>query len=808
MTDDLFKTGAGIDALGKIQGEKNDPLVGQTLGDDTVLSLIAEGGMSRVYLAERQVGAAIRQVALKISPQSGLDESIAERFALEQGVLANLNHPNIAQLYDAGATEQGWPYFVMEYVDGGPIDRYCASKALDARARVRLLLPIVDAVAFAHAKLIVHRDIKPSNVMVTTNGTPKLLDFGIAKLLEGSDPGLTRDVPMTPRYASPEQLLNMPISTGTDIYQLGLLLYELLTGDSLNRETSLAEAVEKASQGDDVALDPAAAQKLPHELRRIIEHCLRTRTTDRYRDASALKADLEAWLEGYPVKAVGLSRAYRFSKFARRHWLSLAATAAFMVVITAALVQTNLQAKRIEAARANLERVTTFQQDILLAIDPEAMGSRLGDQIRRSVTEGVDGEALARAEENFARVAEAVNFTDLARAAIDESILDNALSSIDTEFADQPDVANDLRMAVSAVYFHIGLFGKAVPLNEAAVEYLRVSVGDRDPKTLSALNDLGTLSFYTGEYARAESLYREAHEGRMTTLGPNHPDTLKGQNDLGNVLVDLNRLDESQAMLSAALAGHRVVSGADDPLTTSTMSNLGYVHFVLGEYDEAVPLWEEALQINQRKLPPAHPETLNAMNNLAALYARVDRVVDAEQLHRDALASKTQVFGETHPSTIESINNLAANLQRQSRFEESAELFGLAAERSAQALGETHPNAIKMAGNYASALIDLGKLEEGLARTNAALELAATSLPPDHDITGVLYSRKGRVLRLMKDFEASEAAFFEGRRILIDTIGISGARRKSYLSLMLDLYRDWGKDEAAAAIEAEMADGG
>ena len=802
MTDDLFKTGAGIDALGEIRGEAADPLIGQAFGENRVLSLIAEGGMSHVYLAERTVGNAVRQVALKVSPRSGFDAGIAKRFQIEQGVLANLNHPNIAQLYDAGATEESWPYFVMEYVDGGPISDYCTSQSLDARDRVRLVLPIVDAVAFAHAKLVVHRDIKPSNVLVTADGVPKLLDFGIAKLLESSDANLTRDVPMTPRYASPEQLLNMPISTGTDIFQLGLLLYEVLTGDSLNRDTSVAEAVERASQESEVQLDAAAAAGLPRELRQIVEHCLRTRTTDRYQDAAALRADLEAWLGGYAVKAAGFSRSYRLSKFVRRQWLPLSATAALILIISGALIQTNLQAQRIEKARADLERVTEFQQNILLAIAPEAMGTSLAEQMRRRIVEAGDQQEAA---DDFERVTAAVNFTDLARSTIDVSILSNALTSIDEQFADQPDIANELRMAVSAVYFHIGLFDKAMPLNEAAVSYLRETAGALDPDTLSAVNDLGTLNFYTGDYPQAEALYREAYEGRLGVLGADHTDTLQSLNDLGNVLIDLNRLDDAQSMLSKALDGHRRVNGPDHAQTTSTASNLGYVYFVRGEYERAVPLWEESLDINRRTLGDTHPETLNATNNLATLYGRVERHEDAERLHRDTLEKKTRQFGETHPSTIESINNLGAHMQRQRRFDEAAELFGMAAERSATALGETHPNAIKMAGNYASALIDLGALEEAEIRVDAALALAIAALPPDHDITGVLYTRKGRLHRLLGEFEASEEAFLESRRILIDTIGISGGRKRHFLNLMLDLYRDWGRDEAAAEIEALIA---
>jgi len=804
VTDDPFKTGAGMDALRNIQGKGKDPLLGQQIGEDRIVSLIAEGGMSRVYLAERQVGTTLRQVALKISPQSGFDTGIAERFELEQGVLASLNHPHIAQIYDAGVTDDGWPYFVMELVDGGPIDEFCETQRLDIRKRVQLMHSIVDAVAFAHSKLIVHRDIKPSNVLVAGNGAPKLLDFGIAKLLKSTDRGLTQAVPMTPRYASPEQLLNMPISTGTDIYQLGLLLYEVLTGKSLNRDTPYAEAVEKAAQQESLRLDAAAKRDLPGELAHIIEHCLRVRAAERYQDAAALRDDLDAWLNGYPVKAVGLSRRYRFGKFARRHWLPLAATAAVIVIISGALVQSNLQASRIEAARASLERVTTFQQELLVGIDPEAMGQTLTTQIRQRLGETDDATIAARRIEQFEQLAESLNFTDLARSAIDESVLANALTSIDSEFADRPDLANELRMAVGAMYYHIGMFDKAIGLTSGVVDYHRETLGDRDPTTLRLINDLGRLHYYSGAYAEAEAFYREALEGRLATTGTDDPETFHSMSDVGNVLIDLNRLKEAEDLLRGALEGQTRIYGPDHSDTATTRGNLAYVYYVLGDYAAAAPLFEKALEIDQASLGMDHPDTLIAQANLAGIYEKIGRIEDSERLHRDALTRQEALLGETHPGTLNTLHNLGGNLKLQGRFEEAADILQRAMERNTEALGSTHPNSIRFTGSYAGVLIDLGRPEEAAPLLTNALGDATSTLPPDHDTTGILYGRLGRALRLLGRYEASEAALLEGRRILIDTIGIAGARRDTYLQQLVELYDAWGREEDAAAIRQEI----
>ena len=339
-SDNPFATGAGLGFFSELPAEDEKALLGRVLDGYRITGFIAEGGMSRVYRATRIDGSFDRDVAIKLSAVSGINTAMRERFMQEQSVLAGLNHPHISQLYDARLTEEGWPYIVMELVEGSPITQYCQERALDSRRRIGLLIDVIDAVAFAHGNLVVHRDIKPSNVLVTQAGEVKLLDFGIAKLLQ-DDPELrTRAGAMTPRYASPEQLLGEPVSITSDIYQLGLLITEVLTGQLPTGGETLTDAIRRSADGRSVGLPGAVRQRLPGELVAIIEQCLRAAPGDRYRDANALRDDLEAHLGGYPVSAVGQRSGYRFRKFVQRNKGGVFAAALTLLALVSAVIVT------------------------------------------------------------------------------------------------------------------------------------------------------------------------------------------------------------------------------------------------------------------------------------------------------------------------------------------------------------------------------------------------------------------------------------------------------------------------------------
>ena len=355
---DPFSTGAGLGIFSELAGDDGEGLVGRELDGYRITAFIAEGGMSRVYRASRIDGSFERDVAIKLSTISGFSPAMRERFMQEQSVLAGLNHPHISQLYDARLTAEGWPYIVMELVDGSPITCYCREQSLALADRLRLLIDVVEAVAFAHANLVVHRDIKPSNVLVTTSGRVKLLDFGIAKLLEDEPGNLTRTGAMTPRYASPEQLLGKPISIASDVYQLGLLLAEVLGGTLPTEGETLTDAIQRSAAGRPLTLPGAVRQSLPREITLVIEQCLRAEPGERYRDANALRSDLEAYLSGYPVSAAGQRPGYRVRKFVQRNRAGVAGALLTLAALVSATAITGWQ--MVEAKRQ--QGIAVYQQ--------------------------------------------------------------------------------------------------------------------------------------------------------------------------------------------------------------------------------------------------------------------------------------------------------------------------------------------------------------------------------------------------------------------------------------------------------------
>jgi len=348
-TDDRLRTGGAFDALPDYEADLESKLSGRVLSGYEVGGVIGSGGMGYVLHATRAEGDFDREAAIKVVVATHHTSELARRFRMEVQILAKLNHPSIALLYDAGETEEGWPYLVMEYVDGSPIDEYCADNNLPTDDRVSLLIDVADAVQFAHAQLIVHRDLKPSNVMVDKSGKLKLLDFGIAKLLEEEQEDVTRARAMTPQYASPEQLLGQPISIASDIYQLGLLTAKVLGGSLPTDGETLTEAIQRSAEGRLLTLPNSIRHSLPSEIAVIIEQCLRAEPADRYRNANYLRDDLQAYLTGHPVRAVGQNSGYRFRKFVRRNWGGVLGGVLTLLALLSATVITALQT--VEAKR-------------------------------------------------------------------------------------------------------------------------------------------------------------------------------------------------------------------------------------------------------------------------------------------------------------------------------------------------------------------------------------------------------------------------------------------------------------------------
>ncbi|MEK6703220.1 MAG: serine/threonine-protein kinase [Planctomycetota bacterium] len=665
---------------------------GSRIGAYRILRHIGEGGFGSVFLAQQERPVE-RKVALKII-KLGMDtRQVIARFEQERQALAILDHPNIAKVFDAGATDTGRAYFVMELCAGEPIDTYCDRNLLGIPGRLGLFGQICSAVQHAHTKGLIHRDIKPSNILVSSHdGRPsvKVIDFGIAKatgakLTERTL--VTRDNQMigTPQYMSPEQAEGSPdIDTRTDIFSLGVLLYELLTGSTpfsgdelrsaahaeiqrIIREVDPPRPSTRLDSNLDAATHAAACRAtkpalltglLRRDLDWVVMKCLEKDRTRRYESASALGADLERYLQNKPVLAGPPTLGYVVSKFLRRHRVGVVtgcAAVLVLVVATAVSVTSAVIARgALEAERqraAQLESVSAFQADQLGELDPVSFGLLLRERV-----------LAAAGPERAALVGESlvgINFTDVAKEALNEGIFRRSIAVIDERFADQPKVRAQLLHTIARTLLDLGLLEQAVDPLQRALAMRRSELGDDDRQTLSSLSTLGRLMRARGELDEALKLHTEALERRTRALGARDEDTLYSANDLGYLHLKRGELDAAWTPLAAALEGRRATLGNEHHSTLISVLNMGEWHLAKGDVAKAQEHFQMSADGSRRALGPTHPSTLHAVNNLGLSYAMQKKFDEAGTCWSECLAGYRTRLGSDHPSTLVAMHNLA-----------------------------------------------------------------------------------------------------------------------------------------------------
>jgi len=735
---------------------------GTIIGRYKLLEQIGEGGFGVVYMAEQQEPIR-RRVALKII-KLGMDtKQVIARFEAERQALAMMDHPNIAGVLDAGATETGRPYFVMELVKGIPITEYCDKNNLDTQQRLELFIDVCKAVQHAHQKGIIHRDIKPSNVMITLHDgkpVPKVIDFGIAKATSHrltEKTLFTKYAQMigTPEYMSPEQaeMSGLDIDTRTDIYSLGVLLYELLTSATpfdakelreagyiqmqrIIRETEpLKPSTKLGTMGDaltDIAKHRQSSAALLPKLVRgdldwIAMKTLEKDRTRRYETANELAMDIQRHLSNEPVEASPPSAIYRIRKFIRRHAGSVAMAALVAGAIVLGLVVSTVMYFRAEqalgreaAARAEAERQASISQavneflnnDLLASVDP------------------------ARAKGREVTVME---------------VLDNAAEKIEGKFKDAPSVEASVRDTLGQTYMSLGKYKAAESHLKRALELYRGQFGGEHPDTLNSMNNLALLYYGQGRYNEAEPLYVKALEISQRVRGEEHPDTLTLMNNLALLYHGQGRYNEAEPLYVKALEGRRRVLGEEHPDTLTLMNNLALLYYDQDRYNEAEPLRVKTLEIQRRVLGEEHPSTLISMNCLGALYSSQGRYNEAEPLIVKALEGNRRVLGEEHPDTLASMNSLAGLYNRQGRYNEAEPLIVKALEIGRRVLGEEHPGTLISMERLGALYSSQGRYNEAEPLLVKALEIGRRVQGEEHPDTmtsmnelGVLYYEQGR----------------------------------------------------------------
>ncbi|MBM3852740.1 MAG: tetratricopeptide repeat protein, partial [Verrucomicrobia bacterium] len=757
-----------------------DERLGTRIGPYLLLEKIGEGGCGTVFLAEQQEPVR-RRVALKVI-KLGMDSAdVVARFEMERQALALMNHPNIANVLDAGATDTGRPYFVMELVVGTRITAYCDDHKLSLPERLGLFIQVCHAIQHAHQKGIIHRDIKPSNILVTVlDGVPvpKVIDFGIAKATQGQLADRTTLTALaqfigTPVYMSPEQaeLSGCDVDTRSDIYSLGVLLYELITGrppfdpDSLLRAgldeirrhirevdpprpstrlstlTDADRATIALHRGTDVS---RLSTLLRGDLDWIVMRCLEKERARRYDTANGLATDVQRYLNHEPVSASPPSTFYRTRKLVLRHKAFFAAAAVVTLALLAGTVVSTWQAvratraERLASARMLSEK--TARQDAdrqrQLAVDQSALATaarldaekqrKLAEERLRSETAArQDSErqkTVAEQERSRAQLAEKVAQAEalISQAVNDflqKDLLLQADSRVQASAQQTPNPDLTVREALDRASGQVGARFSQQPLVEAGV---REAIGQ-------AYQGLGGSD-------KAAEHFERVLQIRKTELGPDHEHTFNAMHNLGTAYGRIQRLPEAASLLEQTLASRRRLSGPETLATLNTMNSLALVYWAQRRIPEAAALLKPVVEINQRTLGSDHPTSLTAAANLATLYHGLGQAAEAMALLESTLATKEQVLGKEHPDTLNSTNNLGCVYLSSGRPADAARLFTQVAEVRKRVLGPQHPDTLLSMCDLASAFRAQGLLDASaglLEKTVTAQRQVLKSEHPD-----------------------------------------------------------------------------
>ncbi|PWU18270.1 MAG: hypothetical protein C5B50_09580 [Verrucomicrobia bacterium] len=818
---------------------------GDRIGHYKLLQQIGEGGCGLVYMAEQEEPVR-RRVALKVI-KLGMDtKSVIARFEAERQALAMMDHPNIAKVLDAGATEAGRPYFVMELVRGIKITDYCDEHNLSTNERLELFMQVCHAVQHAHQKGIIHRDLKPSNILVASNDgvpVPKVIDFGIAKATQGRLTDQTVFTAFeqfigTPAYMSPEQaeLTMQDVDTRTDIYSLGVLLYELLTGktpfdaqqllasglDAMRRTIREQEPARpstrlstmlvaadvsrpKATGGlavrseEEVSADSRRRLRLKEQIKMvrgdldwIVMKCLEKDRARRYETANGLSNDVRRHLNCEPVTARPPSRLYELQKSVRRHKFGFAAAAALIAVLAAGVVASTLEALRATHAQHEQARLR-------LQADQARTRAEAGE--KKAETEAARSEQVATLMKGM------LQGVGPSRAlGRDTSMLREILDQTGQRLNDlkgQAEVEADLRATLGRVYTDLGEYTNAVAMHQRALELRKSLHPGAHPDVAESLNDLGQASYWQGKYPEADALHRQALAMRQSLFGEENLQVAQSLNNLGETLRkrgigDPPKLTAAEPLLRKSVAIRRKLLANDDLDVANSLFNLGALLWRQKHYADAEAAQCEALAIRRKRLAPEHPDIATSLDRLCLLLDAQGRQPEAETAQREALAMRRKLLGNDHPDVAHSLQNLAFVLIAQGRLEE-AEIAVKEAFRIRQArLPPDHGDRVQTLESLVNVLRRQGKLSEIETLYRDELKLRQQGLGNDHPVTAAAVNALVEVLFAQKKVAEAEALLREEVQKRKSSVGRPGS---AWVTAVLGLAKVLA--EAGKVAEAE-----
>lgn len=684
-----------------------DPYVGQTIEVYKLQSLLAEGGMGRVYLAERTDGEFSQKVAIKLIRHTLHSKYLLQRFHRERQTLSNLQHPYIAQLLGGGTMENGVPYFIMEYVEGTPVDEYCDQAQLTIAQRLTLFRQICAAVQYVHSNLIIHRDIKPSNILITKDGVPKLLDFGIAKILEEDDNKTgdatnTQPWNLTPDFASPEQLQGKPIITAADVYALGVVLYNLLTGRHpyVLKHSSPAEVIRQVCEvtpprpsqmvrqlagfkpANKAVAAPAAMagarkvspeqwpKKLRGDLDNIVMKAIDHSPERRYTSAEQLSEDISRYLTSLPVMARKDTIGYRMGKFVQRHRISVAASVIVLLSLVGGIIGISWQSQVAAAERdkaqteaSKAEHINAFLVKMLSSADPSKEGQEV-------------------------KVVE---------------VIDKAAKNLEKELAGEPEVRSSLYTTLGLTYQSLGIYDKAIQQFEHALHTRQAHFGNTHPTTVQSIKNLALAYHYLGEYGPSDSLYAlvaSTMQASGDTLSVQYAELL---NDYGTLYMDM------------------------------------------GEYEPSLRNFHRALKLYREHYGEEHRQVAAVMNNMAMAYHYENNLEMAEKYYKDAIAMDKKLLGGESIEMTRLLNNLAFIYLERKQYDETIAYFEESRQMRKKIQGNTHPDYALATYNVGCCYYYIEAYDRGMQLIDSAMAIWANTLAPDHPLFGNAYYWKGKM---------------------------------------------------------------
>ena len=778
-----------------------DPGAGSVIGPYRLIERIGHGGMGVVYLAERCDGEFEQTVAIKLVRGAFVTPALIRRFRAERQILATLQHDGIARLLDGGVTPDGVPWLAMEHVTGLPITEHCDRTRMSVEQRLRLFQRVCSAVHYAHQNLVVHRDLKPSNILVTDDGTVKLLDFGIAKLLGEAVDGETASTvlqAMTPDYASPEQVRGEPVTTATDQYALGLLLHELLTGTRAQRaaDTSImgmqravcedaptppSQAVLAGSQEEVSERADTRGGLRPERLRRrlrgdldtIVAMVLRKEPSRRYASAEQLSSDIERHLVGLPVLARADTLGYRTAKFVRRNRAAVIAGTIVLLALAGGLA----------LALAGLRRARAAEQVAMTeATTANSVASFLVELFRASDPGGAAGDTLS------------------ARA-----LLDRGAERVQGDLEAAPAVRARLMVSMAHAYESLGLFAQAGELFLEAAGIQRAIFGERSTEYGVALALLADAVGRTGDYTRSREIAAEAvgvWEQTSDTVSTDFADALS---TLGSATARLGDLAAAQPLLERAAGIHDAAGGPDSPGLASILNNLAIVHWMQGEPAAARPLFERAVSIMEQEYGPDNVRVANTLNNLALTQRQSGMIEEAAATHQRVLAIRERMLDPAHPDIAETLNNLGVIHMNSGALDEARTVLERALAIREAALPQDHEYTASTRSNLGSVLFRMGLLAEARPMLLEAHAAFARTLGTGHPYTCDPLLTLARLYAASGEHDAAVHAFTETLTTLEAATSRDSPAFRNAALFYADYLRERGRDAAADSIAAMLA---